>query len=188
MNRVKRKTQVLIAVLLTVSAFTSVAGAEIAPAVVSAVVDDDDHGNSVAIVEATDTKDAAATAASKSTVDTPPESSLLPARPAHDGVLANLFEGHSWYTPPPPAPVIKRVKRGPIAPTAPTLPFSYIGRYERQDAATLYFLVKGDRVYDVKIGDVIEGMYSVDSVSNGKLMFTYLPLTSSQGLRLGDLQ
>jgi hypothetical protein len=72
------------------------------------------------------------------------------------------------------------------APTAPPLPFSYIGRYEQDGAGTLYYLVNGDRVYDVKVGDVIDNTYRVDKVSGGQLMFTYLPLATSQGLRLGD--
>ncbi len=114
-------------------------------------------------------------------------SSLLPMRAPHDGVSADLFAGHSWYTPPPPvAQVQRRSKPANRAPSAPPLPFSFIGSFEQEGAATLYFLVKGDRVYDVSIGDKIEGTYSVDSVSNGQLMFTYLPLKSSQGLRLGE--
>jgi hypothetical protein len=101
-------------------------------------------------------------------------------------VLANLFAGHSWYTPPPPAPAQVRTQPVQRVPTAPPLPFSYLGRFEQHGAATLYYLVKDDRVYDVKIGDVIDDIYRVDSVINGQLMFTYLPLSSSQGLRLGD--
>lgn len=114
--------------------------------------------------------------------------SLLPTREPHEGTSADLFAGHSWYTPPPPAPAPVRQQAKPVtrAPTAPALPYSYIGSFEQDGNATRYYLVKGDRVYDVKIGDVVDGMYSVDSVSNGQLMFTYLPLTSSQGLRLGD--
>lgn len=110
----------------------------------------------------------------------------LPIRQPHAGVTANLFAGHSWYTPPPPPPV--QIRSEPVfqAPTAPALPFTYIGRYEQEGEDTLFYLVKGDRVYDIKVGDVIDGTYSVDSVSNGQLMFTYLPLNSSQGLRLGD--
>jgi hypothetical protein len=118
----------------------------------------------------------------------PQVSSLLPVRAPHEGVKADLFSGHSWYKPPPPPP--ERVRTQPVdrAPTAPPLPFTYIGRYEQKGAVTLYYLVKDDRVYDVKVGDVIDNTYRVDKVANGQLMFTYLPLKSSQGLRLGDQQ
>ncbi len=113
-------------------------------------------------------------------------STLLPVRDAHGGVATDLFAGHSWYTPPPPPPI--RARAAPVVrePTAPPLPFSYIGRYEQDGVQTLFYLVKGDRVYDVKVGDVIDDTYTVDRISNGQLMFTYLPLNSSQGLRLGD--
>ncbi|MCW8846286.1 MAG: hypothetical protein OQK99_10650 [Gammaproteobacteria bacterium] len=110
----------------------------------------------------------------------------LPVRPAHAGVSADLFNRQSWYTPPPPAPVVRQVRQAaPAAPTAPPLPFTVMGSYE-QDDETLYFLVKGDRVFDAKEGDILEGTYRVDGVSNGQLRFTYLPLDISQGLQLGD--
>lgn len=115
----------------------------------------------------------------------PAKRSILPQRQQHDGVQANLFADHSWYSPPPtPEPV----RTEPIVrtPTAPPLPYTYLGRYEQEGSGTLFYLVKGDRVYDVKIGDVIDSTYTVVGVSNGQLMFTYLPLNSSQGLRLGD--
>lgn len=113
-------------------------------------------------------------------------SPLLPTRAPHEGVRADLFSGHSWYTPPPPRP--ERVRTAPVVrtPTAPPLPFEYIGRYEQAGVGTSYYLVKDDRVYDVKLGDVIDGTYSVERVANGQLYFKYLPLNSSQGLRLGD--
>jgi hypothetical protein len=113
-------------------------------------------------------------------------STLFPVRKAHDGVLTNIFSGHSWYTPPPAQPFREAPVFVATAPSAPPLPFEYIGRYEQENVATLFFLVKDDRVYDVKLGDIIEDTYSVDKISNGQLMFTYLPLNSSQGLRLGD--
>ena len=113
------------------------------------------------------------------------ESVMLPVREAHAGNKENLFSGHSWYTPPPPPPVRKAapVRRGPVA---PPLPYKLLGTYEQGDNDMLYLLVKGDRVYDVTIGDTLDGTYSVDGVTNGQLMFTYLPLDTSQGLRLGE--
>ena len=108
----------------------------------------------------------------------------LPERAANTAAVDNLFAGHSWYTP-PAAPVRKTAS--PIArkPVAPPLPYKFIGSYE-QGENTMYFLTKGDLVYDVKIGDVLDETYSVDSVTDGQLNFTYLPLHTSQGLRLGE--
>jgi hypothetical protein len=116
-----------------------------------------------------------------------PESEL-PIRVARTGKYSNLFEEHSWYTPPPPPPARKAPPPVHREPTAPPLPYELLGSYEQAGSKTLYFLVKGDRVYDVTIGTVLDGTYSVDGVTNGQLMFTYLPLQTSQGLRLGEQQ
>ncbi len=115
------------------------------------------------------------------------DAELLPVRSPHAGNNDNLFSGHSWYTPPPAPPVrrVAPVKRGP---TAPPLPYKLLGTYEQGDDDTLYLLTKGDRVYDVAVGDTLDNTYSVDGVMNGQLMFTYLPLNTSQGLRLGEMK
>ena len=98
-------------------------------------------------------------------------------------VVINLFGGHSWYVaPPPPPPVVYQ----PPAPTAPPLPFTLLGSYSSSGAAPVYFLVKGDSVYDVRVGDVIDNLYSVDGVSNGRLNFTYLPMKIGQSLAIGS--
>jgi hypothetical protein len=107
----------------------------------------------------------------------------IPVRETSQHRASNLFAAHSWYKPPPPPP--KRPPPPPPEPTAPPLPFSYLGSFQ-QDGATVYFLVQGDRAYDVKIGDVLDNTYSVDGVSNDQLMFTYLPLKTSQGLPLKE--
>jgi hypothetical protein len=112
----------------------------------------------------------------------------LPIRSAHVGVDKNIFSGHSWYTPPPPPPkkhvVAPRVvKRGPVA---PPLPYELLGSFDQAGSPTMYFLAHDDRTYNVAVGDTLEGKYSVDSVRNGQLMFTYLPLNTSQGLWLGE--
>jgi len=111
----------------------------------------------------------------------PPRSLAFVPRKVADGV-ANLFSGHSWYVPPPPPPV---VQRAPPPPSAPPLPFTVLGSYASAGGVPVYFLVKGDRVYDVRIGDVLDNTYSVDGVSHGQLQLTYLPLRISQSLPVG---
>lgn len=98
-------------------------------------------------------------------------------------VVTNLFGGHSWYVAPPPPPPVVYVAP---APTAPPLPFRVLGSYASAGTAPVYFLVRGDSVYDVHVGDVIDGTYSVDSAANGRLNFTYLPLKISQSLAIGS--
>lgn len=97
-----------------------------------------------------------------------------------------LFHSQSWYVappPPPPAPVVVVV---PPPPTAPPLPFSVMGSYARPGDATVYFLTRGDRVFDVHIGDTIDNTYSVDSAANGVLTLTFKPLNIQQTLPIGD--
>ncbi|MGH8135179.1 MAG: secretion system X translation initiation factor [Steroidobacteraceae bacterium] len=99
-------------------------------------------------------------------------------------IVTNLFGGHSWYVAPPPPPPAE--PSPPPPPSAPPLPFRMLGSYASSGAAPVYFLVKGDSVYDVRIGDVIDGIYSVDSVKDGQLNFTYLPLKIGQSLPVGN--
>jgi hypothetical protein len=98
--------------------------------------------------------------------------------------VTNLFSGHSWFVPPPPPP--PEVQVAPPPPSAPPLPFTVLGSYASAGGEPVYFLVKGDSVYDVRVGDVIDNTYSVDSMSNGQLQFTYLPLKIGQALPVGD--
>lgn len=154
--------------------------------VVAGTVVPAETGDTVETVEAVEMKVATVTAPVNEGAKQVQDAAGLPVRPAHAGVTMDLFNRQSWYTPPPPAPVVRQARVvTPSAPTAPPLPFTVMGSYEQEDE-TLYFLVKGDRVFDAKEGDILEGTYRVDGVSNGQLRFTYLPLDISQGIQLGD--
>jgi hypothetical protein len=98
-----------------------------------------------------------------------------------------LFASHSWYVPPPPPPPapVSTAPEAPAAPVAPPLPFTYMGSYTPNGAKPVFFLTRGDRVYDVHIGDTLEDTYSVDSFTNGVLTFTYKPLNQQQQLTTG---
>jgi len=105
-------------------------------------------------------------------------------RSAHAGVPDDLFARKSWYVPPPPPPPPPPVKIVPAPPTAPPLPFTYLGRYVEAGQPT-FFLVRGERILTVKVGDIIEGSYRVDGVVGSTLGLTYLPLNIKQGLDTG---
>lgn len=94
----------------------------------------------------------------------------------------NLFVSHSWYVAPPPEP---QLPARPVAPTAPPLPFTLLGSYARKGEPIVFFLVKNDRIFDARVGDVLEKQYSVDAVENGQLRMTYLPLGIKQSLAVG---
>jgi len=108
-----------------------------------------------------------------------PHGAVRPANRDGQGLLARLahrvtesktvealFHSQSWYI-------------------APPLPFTVMGSYARPGDATVYFFTRGDRVFDVHIGDTIDNTYSVDSVANGQLVLTYKPLNIQQMLPIG---
>ncbi len=106
----------------------------------------------------------------------------FPHRSARPGVSPALFTGHSWYVPPPPPPPVKAGP--PPKPVAPPLPFALLGTYEPAGGRAIFYLVRGEQVFDVEVGDTLEGTYSVDAVQNDELLFTYLPLKQQQALSL----
>jgi hypothetical protein len=99
-----------------------------------------------------------------------------------------LFAAHSWYTPPPtpppaPAPAMSAEQAAALrTPTAPPLPFQYMGRYAPDGEATVFFLTRADRVYDVRVGDTLDDIYSVDGYNGSQLLLTYKPLKIQQQL------
>lgn len=92
----------------------------------------------------------------------------------------NAFASTSWYVPPPPPKV-----EPPPKPTAPPLPFTFMGRYQDAKAASVVMLTKGDRLYTVSEGDVIDDTYRVDRISDKAVELTYLPLQTKQSLPTG---
>jgi hypothetical protein len=106
-------------------------------------------------------------------------------RVADSSAAPSLFHPVSWYVPPPPPPPPPPSKpTPPPPPTAPPLPFTAMGTYAHTGGVKTYFLMRGDRVFDVHIGDTIDNTYSVDSEHDGVLTLTFLPLKIQQGLTL----
>lgn len=97
--------------------------------------------------------------------------------------VGNVFGATSWYVPPPPPPPVKPPP--PPKPTAPPMPFTYLGLYE-DTPPVVVMLVKGDRVYTVSEGDVIENTYRVEHVAAGVVELTYLPLNIKQSISTGN--
>jgi hypothetical protein len=114
--------------------------------------------------------------------------SRLAHRVTESKAVDALFHPQSWYVAPPPPPPAPVVVVAPPPPTAPPLPFTAMGSYARPGDAKVYFLTRGDRVFDVHIGDTIDNTYSVDGEANGQLTLTYKPLNIQQTLPLGASQ
>ena len=102
-----------------------------------------------------------------------------------------LFATHSWYVarpPPPPPPPVPAASLVPPAPTAPPLPYQYIGSYTPEGQKPVLLLSKGDRVFDVHVGDTLEDTYSVDGFNKSQILLTYKPLNIQQQLIVGSAQ
>lgn len=97
--------------------------------------------------------------------------------------IGNVFGATSWYVPPPPPPPPPPAP--PPVPTAPPMPFTYLGRYEDAPAQQA-ILLKGERMYIVAEGDVIEDTYRVEHLTPGMVELTYLPLDIKQSLSTGE--
>lgn len=110
----------------------------------------------------------------------------LAHRSSDDKAAADLFASHSWYVPPPPPPPAPVAPPAPPpAPTAPPLPFAFLGSFAADGDATTYFLSRGDRIYDVKVGDSIDAEYSIDAIEGTNLICNYKPLKTRQILPTG---
>lgn len=105
-------------------------------------------------------------------------------RPVPPAEVPDLFKSFSWYVPPPPPPPPPPAP--PPKPTAPPLPFTYIGQYI-EGQRNLYLLARGELLFTVAIGDIIDRTYQVESITGGQLTFVYLPLATKQMLNTGVL-
>lgn len=100
----------------------------------------------------------------------------------------DLFAAKSWK----PAPTLATVtEQAPavlpmaVAPSAPPLPFQFIGRMDDRSDLQL-FLQSGEKLYVVRIGDVIDDTYRIEHISATELSLVYLPLHLSQTLSVGS--
>ena len=99
----------------------------------------------------------------------------------------DIFKGKSWYVAPPkPKPVPPPPPPPPPPPTAPPMPYTYMGSYQGKDGRMIIFLTKGDQVYSVSPGDVLEGIYRVEGIASGQLVLIYLPLNIQQTISIGE--
>ena len=102
-----------------------------------------------------------------------------------DKAANHAFKAISWYVPPPPPPPKPPPKPlPPPPPTAPPMPFSFMGRYE-EEGIRIILLVKGERIYTVSEGEVIDSTYRVERLTGGQLELTYLPLNIKQTISAG---
>ena len=99
----------------------------------------------------------------------------------------DIFKGKSWYVAPPkPKPVPPPPPPPPPPPTAPPMPYAFMGSYQGKDGRMIIFLTRGDQIFSVSPGDVLEGTYRVEGIASGHLVLIYLPLNIQQTIIIGE--
>lgn len=71
----------------------------------------------------------------------------------------------------------------PPVPTAPPLPYKYLGRMA-DESRILVFLGRNEDSLSAAVGDTLDGIYRIESISESSVQFTYLPLGVKQTLRM----
>ncbi len=137
-------------------------------------------------------RDAPAPVASAPAQATPPEAA--PPRGSLADLLANArraplprkvagdpFAGRA------PAPVTQ-VQAAPIPakPVAPPFPFKYAGWFQEGRGPSKVYLSRGDTVFPIKAGDVLEG-FRIDAVQGERIEVTYLASGEQSSLLLASL-
>lgn len=95
---------------------------------------------------------------------------------------AMLFESKSWTPAQPSQTVIPKTE-----PPLPEFPYHYMGRMQSEGRADTVYLTKGNHVYSVVVGEVIEGMYRVVEIASDRLEVIYLPLAKKQQIALSTI-
>lgn len=100
---------------------------------------------------------------------------------------ADLFAVHSWYVAPARQPVAFTPVAPPVpaAPVSPPLPYAFLGKLDDSQRVRV-FLLRGETIFTVSVGDVIEGTYRVERISGTEMTLVYLPLNSTQSLSVGS--
>lgn len=98
-----------------------------------------------------------------------------------EAMTVDVFAVKSWA----PLPLLQApVAVQPVIPVAPPLPFRYVGQLGELDGKVAVYLARGEDVYTVKVGDLIEAQYRLDSLDETKVTLTYLPMNQQQILAI----
>lgn len=99
------------------------------------------------------------------------------------GMMGDPFSSKSWYVPPPPPPPVQA--EPPPPPKAPPLPFKYMGQFEDPSSGKwVIYLARGDESFSVTPGDQFASDYEFVGLDRGRLIFRYLPLSTTQSLSI----
>jgi hypothetical protein len=114
------------------------------------------------------------------------------AAPSSDRVVPSthadaLFAQRSWFVPRPrpPPPPPPTAPPPPPEPTAPPFPYAFVGSYAPEGDPAVFYLARGDRVVEARVGQKLDGVYQLESAAAGQLVFVYLPLDVRHTLAAG---
>jgi hypothetical protein len=110
----------------------------------------------------------------------PPPSLLILESRQRSEPAADAFAPRNWNPPPPTSAEPVR------AAVPPPLTFRYFGKH-LEGSRWRVFLSRGEEVFHVGAGDVIEGRYRVDRVEPPHLFITYLPQKHQQRIDIGGV-
>ena len=102
----------------------------------------------------------------------------LPQRESIGKPQGELFGPRSWAPVVPPVSQ-RHVVEAPPKPTAPQIPYKIAGVVNSEEG-TRVVLSKGDRVYEVSVGQTLDEGFRLESISPHALKFVYVPLGETQ--------
>jgi hypothetical protein len=102
----------------------------------------------------------------------------LPQRESIGKPQGELFGPRSWAPIAPPV-AQRQVVQAPPKPTAPPFAYKIAGVVNAEDG-TRVVLSKGDRVYELSVGQTLDEGFRLESISPHALKFVYVPLGEAQ--------
>lgn len=73
----------------------------------------------------------------------------------------------------------------PVKPTTPAFPFVYAGKMIEEGQYTI-FLSQGERNLALHAGEVIDGVWRIQSIQPPTMVLTYLPLKTEVSMAIGE--
>ena len=143
----------------------------------------------VPAVQSKKTPSSALNPRSDSKASTSPQVILLPLVPREQLIQSfdsksvkrqDLFAGRNWT----PAPIAVKAPPPP-PPMAPPIPFIFLGK-KLEGGVWEVFLARGEESFVVREGTVISNTYRIDTISPPNLGMTFMPLSQSQSIAIGE--
>lgn len=111
-------------------------------------------------------------------------SSVVDAPVLREPAVTNIFSAKSWLPKSKPTPAATPQPVEPVVQVPPPVSYRYIGSM-KADGIMGAFLTKGDKMYSVTEGDLLDNEYSVEMIKKDVITLRYLPLDVTQSIVIG---